>query len=256
MFMRVVFVAALASFLSCAYCFAAESQPLDNYYGWNRTHNMWANVALTEVQNGVTAFYQIHERWPTSWQEVTSSGLWNVPLRGYDNSFIDPDDRRCNSFGDLYYDGGSNPPKIHFWHVATGGNLIETVTLTAPETLHQRLLTIEARFSDTSILTALGDGRRPIVYGIETEIRRALPLYKDLYGNCPMTFADLLKSGLAPINESSVNPLTGKPYKGDGGANDFKYVYYPQSKTGTGSSSFLLYLVNADGSKPKVIFSL
>lgn len=233
---------------------ASDITPASTYPGWNRTGTMWTNVALHQVQTGVTLFYQVYERWPSSWREVTSSGLWQTPLRGYDNSTVDPDDGQVNGFGDLYYNPQQDPPRIHFWHFAAG-NGIETVILSKPQTLRNRLNELDAHYGDTSVSSSLGEERRLILYGVTEGIRRTLPIYRDLKGNYPMSFSELLQSGLFPIDRRSVNPLTGAAFTGNGAANDILYRYFSQSETPSGQPSYMVRPIEADGNPPEVIFT-
>jgi hypothetical protein len=177
----------------------------------------WKDVAFVQVQRGVKAFYKVYERWPASWKEVAESRIYQAPLYGPQFQVIDPDDKRADFYMDIVYQPGATPKVYTF---AGSKHYISNVK--APEPYSGCLPRFAGYFPEFDSNYYLADQRRLKMLAIVFLLDLALADYYDAHGRVPETLEQLFSSGFSPINETSVNPLTGRRFRFDGSANDFR----------------------------------
>jgi hypothetical protein len=137
---------------------------------------------------------------------------------------VDPDDRSLDFHGDVYYEAPSQSGqagKIHslkglsgatiaYQDIWTGNTLVET-------------LQAFAQVREVNLNKYLNDVRWLKFISIRQEVRMAIDRFHRIRLRYPRDVAELLQSGLTPIDSDSVNPLTGQPFYLDGRALDFYY---------------------------------
>jgi hypothetical protein len=229
--------------------------PDQSYLGRQKGSHAFVNVASHNVQVGLLMFYRLKERWPTSWQEVAVSGIWQTPLLGYKNESIDPDDRRLDFWGDVQYDPSSDPPRVISLSFINGAVKNEHVVMRPIRTYRELFKKIDDSEGGNRYSALLADKQRMLQFSIIGGIRRNLSFYKDIHRDYPRTFREFLESGLGPIDTGSRNPVTGLPFGGLGKPNDILYVYKPSVSKGQLTGSVKLVHILANGSEPQFGFS-
>ena len=197
----------------------------DDYAGINVERNSVTDIAALQMQIALQYYYKIYEHWPTSWQDIVDVGIFQVPLRGFHNEVIDPDDSKLDFEGDLFYDAlSSTGDKAKIRELI----LIDGMSINYIDVPHY------ATYNEQ--LTALADYVSYAPWFLERPERlRYLAIlgmcnaqllqYYHVHEHYPYTWADFINSGLAPVSWSSVNPLTGNPFYGDGRSSDVYYEY-------------------------------
>ena len=191
---------------------------------------------MYEVQDGVflfttptwmavapAAYYKVYGEWPEAWSAIVNAGLFQVPLKGAMGETIDPDDESFDFNGDMayHYRGPQTKPLIQ--NAGTRGGL----------TVHAEEVT-DAPYSYADYLTDFGydeDVYGPLIEqpdrlkmcALQRMLLGAVGWFSRTHGRVPLTWNELITSGLTPIDEHSVNPITGGPFYGDGRANNFLY---------------------------------
>jgi len=180
--------------------------------------------------DGIQAYYKVYSQWPANWQAVRDTGLVQVLLHGPNGQVIDPDDSALDFPGDIRYLGsheGKPPSLVKLCDF--DGMYTRTIRIAAPVTY---LELIQAAPPEVVELygPAAQDVNRRIQWGIAGILEDSLMYYYIAHDrHVPPSFDDLLASGLTPIDATSINPLTGTRFFGDGRPNDFWFEPYGDS---------------------------
>jgi hypothetical protein len=224
---------------------AAAQAPRDGYPGVGLDGELHY-IALNKVMLGTYCFHKVYARWPVDWAEVRDSGIVQVPLMGFDLQEIDPDEASVTEFGDLHYayDPTTGNATVHV-AVNKGGFAIEHHPLSAGRTYQQWFAIFDEGHaslgiqSDSYVSRYSEDTDKLRQFAILNQIYSNLELFKSIKGDYPHTIAEFLRSGLGPVDDSSINPVTGLPFRFDGSPNDIFYRYVP-------GGSFMLKHVDSD----------
>lgn len=193
---------------------------------------------LHEVQEGVflyttptwlavapVAYYKVYGEWPENWSAIADAGLFQVSLASASGEPIDPDDGSFDFNGDMayHYRGPQTKPLIQ--RAGARGGLIVQAEEVA-----------DAPYSYAHYLTNFGYEEQAELYGPLVEQPERLKMFalqrmlifavgwfSRLHGRVPLTWKEFMTSGLTPIDEHSVNPITGGPFYGDGRASNFLF---------------------------------
>jgi hypothetical protein len=197
-------------------------------------------LAVGHLVTGTVSFYDLHGRWPNSWSEVVAAGLIQCKLVGFGMEALDPDDGQLDAFGDIVYIAPSGTGSAQY---STLKNSItpqpDLITLNAPTIA---LRTAFAQSGKDSLMNAASSEARMAQILLAHNMTTSLNEYYATTGEWPQSWQAFLQSGFAPIDSNSVNPLNGQGIKGDGSANDFKFV--------VASNHCCVYATDADGSTP------
>jgi hypothetical protein len=221
-----------------------------SYPGWMSGHTGFTDLAFAQVMSGVQSYSRVYGHLPTSWAEVVNAQIWQTPLIGLNFEQIDPDDGRLDFFGDVLYSPLSNPPSLmtlsYFGErkLSTQGQQVTVLPSYASEFGKVG----EAYVPEVAAM--LGNDKLLRQFAILRGIQHSLNLYTVIHGHQPVTLAEFLASGLGPINEHSINPVTGLPFKGDGSANDILYKSYVGQSNAVG-----LFHVDSTGKTPNKTFN-
>ena len=208
---------------------------------------------------GARQFYLAFGRWPASWREVVDSGLFQARLIAADGHEVDPDSAAPLAEGEARY----LPP-------AKEGEAAQVGTLLDPEAGEKQQalevpLTYKDMFNAMYLLqedpavakqmrdyfdAVLADDKRVLQFAMGGMLEQGLGLYKSIHGDYPPDWAAFIASGCSPVGASAINPATGQPIKGDGGAGDYSYKYYPPGAGETRGKYYFSH-VDADGTAPK-----
>jgi len=78
-------------------------------------------------------------------------------------------------------------------------------------------------------------------------MRQGISNFQAVHGRIPRDWDELVDSGLGPIDRQSLNPVTLKPFAGDGSPDDLIYVV--TGDAARGRQSWLLRAVDKDGNQ-------
>jgi len=170
---------------------------------------------------------------------VVAEGLVQVPLTTTAGLAINPDDGRLDYLGDAMYmpPAGSSPPSIEIM-VEIGDGMIHEKEISLPRSYSERFSTWMPQFNSLA-----GDFNRLKQFAIVHQLSNAVLYHSGKYGEPPQSWDELLASEYSPIDHSSINPLTGDVFHGDGRANDILYEYL-------GDGFVTLLPVNESGETP------
>jgi len=224
-----------------------------DYPGRGPGGNIIIDVAHHYTQRGLIYYYKLHGDWPQSWQQVRDEQLFQVDLVAYGGDLIDPDDSSVGFFGQVYYDSysshNSSNGKAHLREqLIHNGPIIKLVHVEPPVTYADLFAKMDQAFGEEQFTPLLNEPGQMRFFALLGMIQGGIGLYDRIYGHPPYTWQDYLDSGLAPIDENSVNPLTGGHIYADGRANNFIYKYIEDMDT------FYFRHILHDGSEPTVGF--
>lgn len=230
--------------------------PAWDYYGWQDNHDGFLNVAQSQVQIGIQMYSRVYGRLPTSWAEVTGAGLWQVPLVGFNLELINPDDGRLDFAGDVAYQPFTNPPTIACL-VLDGYNkpVPQSIEVGPTQSFKDYFDWVKTVYPDAPTDKILSDPKKLQQFAIIRGLKLTISTYRDIHGDYPKSYSELVSSGLGPISWTTINPVTDSHFKGDGSPGDLLYRYYPASEMKDGKSSFLLQHVESDGSTSRFGYS-
>ena len=260
--MKLFLVAALCAIAVCvnssaglcsrAFADEGDGSPRSPYYDLNYLGNspsggMHVDLAYTKVQLGAIYYYRIYGVWPAKWSEVVSAGLVQVPLLGWKMEVIDPDDGEPAFNSDISYIPSADqakPPQIAEL-LTRDEPQVRYTTLGVPHTYSQSLGAVSKHFDVSEYEDCLSNDKCLRMFAILGIVKSTLETYRELHGSYPSNWSEFLASGIGPIDEGSINPMTGERFYGDGRANDILYERLAPD-------SFRLIHVKANGEKPKL----
>jgi hypothetical protein len=175
------------------------------------------NIAQAQADIAIKQFYRVYERWPNNWQEVKDSLIFQSDLIGRQMQVIDPDDGNVDFKWDVVYEGGSSP-RIH---TLLGDGKVKTYVLQRPDTYREWLPNVQKQHPTFDANYYLSDKKRLAMVSIMVQLQAySFTEYFDHHKEWPKSVSAVLAEGYSPIKAGSTNPLTGKPFKFDGSAND------------------------------------
>jgi hypothetical protein len=180
----------------------------------------WKNVALQSLSLAVIAYYRVHERWPKDWKEVKSSGIFQQDLFGPEFQPVSPDDGKLDFEYDVFYRLEGGVPTI----LSMAGGKAITSQIKTPKTYRQKLTAWASKFPQYDANYWLNDPKRLVHLAHMMQLQQAVREYTNTNNRKPTTVQEILTSGWSPLSETSKSPYSGKPYRFDGSANDFKFV--------------------------------
>jgi len=204
---------------------AAPDNPMSGSFESAEVEGLYLYPTATWLLAAPVAYYKVRGEWPETWSAIVVDELFQVELRSVDGQVIDPDDESFDFNGDAayLYRGSQNKPLIQ-----TAGSR-EGMSVRGEEVL-------DAPYSYAEYLNDFGYEDNQDIYGPLIEQPEYLKLfairsmliycvgwYSRIHGHVPETWDEFISSGLTPIDENSVNPVTGGPFFGDGRANDFMF---------------------------------
>jgi hypothetical protein len=201
------------------------------------------DVAYYWTSNMPALYYSTYETWPVSWQAIVDSGIFTAPLLSTRGRNINPDDGKLDFAGDIQYmfKGAQEPPMLA--QLLKNGRVkyLRFSDRTKPLTYSERWKKGPAGYPEAmwkaTGLTELGANRaRYQQMAVQSAFHSAASLHLLIHGGY-CDWNALQASGLSPHAPGTINPLTRKPWKGDGSPNDLLYIY---SKDGVidGRASF------------------
>ena len=228
-----------------------------DYPGWIKQGESFLDFAGGNITWGLVYYYRAFGHWPNRWQDVVAAGIHQVPIIALSGDVINPDDGKFDCLGDVYYfPPNANSPDAFIAKLSPNeGYRVKYTRVPVPDTFEKQFGDFfmndeaSARFDRQSYVywTATAERRRFLaILGV---VDKCMPNYYYVHGDYPQTWQQFATSGLSPIDQSSVNPLTGGPFHGDGRALDFQYTYYPADKA-TQQSSFTILPVDENGKTP------
>jgi hypothetical protein len=195
---------------------------------------------VTAIEWGLQGFYKVNGRWPSNWKEVRQSLIYQTDLYTVDDKRrrIDPDDGSLDFAGDIVYVPRSFPFLIY-----KGKVLPQHVRLVPPQEYKQSLPLVEQGFRTGAHINwqprvsrnygfradkFLSNKDRLVQLAILGELRELSDESMHQLGFTMFTIDNLLKAQGSPIDRSSTNPVTRKPFKFDGSANDVMVMNGPE----------------------------
>jgi hypothetical protein len=175
---------------------------------------------------GISAYCRAFGEFPESWDRVVDAGLVQIEMTSFDGTPVDPDDGVMNFPGDYYYmpPTENDGPRIAFMDANTESQ-IKVLDIYPPITYEEYFSVLSLSDGETATLhSALSDDRQVAVFAIVGLCRTGLQHYKHKYGEFPRSWQEFINSGFAPVDNHSVNPLTGRPFAGDGSNGDLLYT--------------------------------
>jgi len=229
-----------------------------DYPGWNTSHDFFYHRSDSMVRWGLFYYYRIYGTWPDTWQAVVDEGIYQAPLTGFSNdNIVTPDDPVMRFAGDCYYDvdQAGDTARVSVVRYLDGMHY-EFYNISPPKRTYDEFLPLldETLLRGTpTMVYYLDDINWLRFFAIMGMIDKCISDYKILHGDFPHDWAEFMASGLAPIDENSVNPLTGGSFFGDARSNDFGYTYMPAKDDHP--AYYLLIPVKADGTMLEARFS-
>ena len=223
-----IFVITGLAFVLCWNSALADDLFNTDYPGLGEHGNVLI-VANSQVRDAIAAYQLVKGELPHTWQDVLNSGLFDSSLRGFNMEIIDPDDSSIDFKGDIYLDSitlkeaSGDLLLFTFWS-PTSNNItrskIERVE-SYREVLQRVADTLELEPEQSQIIDSwLEDEAQLIQFGHLHQLFLALDDFRKIHGNLPDDLKELVKSGVGPLTETSVNPVTGEIYRFDGSSGD------------------------------------
>jgi len=205
------------------------------------------DVALHDVQIGLIVFYRVYGRWPASWHEAVSAGLFQCELPAFNGGSINPDDSSLDFVGDIFYDPNVDANKRVRLHrlASIEGYVVRQIVEDVPSTYSELYPSVDREFGVEYYSLMLAEDNLLRLQAIGSFVRQNIHLYKEVHGSFPSSFTEFLHSGLGPISDLSINPVTGSQFFGDGREFDF---YYEQVMP----DSYVLIVTGDSGAFPAV----
>jgi len=210
--------------------------------------------AMTWMLEAPRAYFRVFETWPETWGTIEQAGLIQVELLNPEGGTFDMDDHTWNGMTDYHYvyQGTGKCPMIMTATKANSNKVIHAVLDEPAKTYlewfewasgfaRERAAVTNADYSDYNDFTEYeGDQQLLSLFAIRDLLDVSIGWYCSLHKQPPKTWKELMESGLAPIDENSINPKTGERFKGDGSPYDFEYRLSEDGK-------YFLRVVDRDG---------
>lgn len=200
-------------------------------------------ISYGNALSATMRYYMVYGRWPGSWEDVRTAGLCLTETRTPAGRPVDPDDGSLDFDDDFIFqpplDG--KPPHLVLRLDASESGIIDQAVPT-PLTYSDVLGRLEEGNPGYDLVNSyLSDPARLTQWAIAGQLTHRIQTFRYLKGRFPKTLDEFLASGMAVVDTTSINPLTGRTYAGDGSANDFYYEYIDDEVTPT------IHPMDADG---------
>jgi hypothetical protein len=184
------------------------------------------------VANCLQVYYAYAGHWPASWDEIEQSGIHQVALVNSAGISIDPDVYEIPVAGETVWmsgneQNGSYVLEIYLPQDNTGSaspDWQKPWVIDASKTYDQKFPRYdelnEQRGLDVRWTPHLANDARLRQFAITGLISDAFLQYHLNFGKYPTSMSQLIDAGYSPVDWSSINPLTNKPFRFDGSAND------------------------------------
>jgi hypothetical protein len=199
-------------------------------------------MAAHWIQHGAMYYRAEHGIWPESWRAVIDDGLFQATLYSPFGDVIDPDDGSIDHPCDAVYNQNGLDAKVLKNVVLRVPSRIETVDIFPMESYESVFSALSVSKPETNPGEILDDPRHLKLCAMAGMLRVSLEDFYTLRDRYPATLHELTHSGIGCFGSDSLNPLTGKPFEGNGRPLDFLYEVY--------DGGFSLNPVLADGSLP------
>ncbi len=242
----VVFLAALVVFLA-GYLALLLWAPfaLKSHLGpVNPVSGKTIDLSHSWIQIGTMQYRAVHGRFPEHWSEVIKEGLVQAPLLTLDGKPIDPDDGRIDYPGDMIYLLGNDGEAVLRHSVLLGGQGKITDFKIFAKPSYLKILGSPVAPEHAGDLASNQQAQRLRMMGFAGVYRLAAEDYRSIYDRYPKSFEELADSGVCPLPTGSINPISGRPFKGQGADWD---VLFDLSTTG----ELWITPVFADGERPE-----
>ena len=225
----IIFVVIL--FLSLSTANAEDFPQYHPDYPGNGANDSHFYVGMQSVKLGVFYFHKVFERWPDSWQEVKDSGIFQADIPGFDMQPLDPDNPELTEYGQIYYEPASDADSNPVIHTAVyiGGFKIRS----EPANGYMPVYRIQFRDYDADLTDKMETEFRYSKYmDDEDQLKQFailgimfsnINLFRTIKGRLPNTMQEFMASGMSPVDENSINPVTGQPFRFDGSVGDVLY---------------------------------
>ena len=220
------------------------------YPGRDDTTGTTIDVSLGNVQLGAVYYRKVFGVWPASWAQVRESGIFQVQLPAMPGGNIDPDDQQLDFFTDIHYlySPANSDPIVLVREDLISGNRIESIKINPTATYSEFLAGLREGGTTEEYAQYENDQEMLKLFAILGIASQDLSTFHKLHQRYPHDWREFMQSGIGPIDEHSINPVTHRAFEGHGGPGD---VYYEQ----TSKDSFWLHHVNRDGSYPTFTFT-
>ncbi|MEZ5338977.1 MAG: hypothetical protein R3F46_12025 [bacterium] len=211
----------LTMILSLAVSFAGEQGTISEKYPGNGSE-ITVRLADALVSTGARCFYRAYGRFPDNWDEVVASGIGSTSLMGYQLEMINPDDPTLNFPGDVYYENNRGTAFVHC--MSLDGSQ-ERIRLQIPSTYEATLLQMQDSMALTDdqrsrVLQIISDENQLQQFAILGSFSRSIELFRTIHDRYPSDLQEFLSYGFSPVADTTLNPVTGVPFKFDGSAGD------------------------------------
>src|SRR5690606_2646904 len=174
------------------------------------------------VSNGARCYYRANGRFPDNWDEVVASGIGSKYLVGYQLEKINPDDPTLNFPGDVYYENNRGTAFVHC--MSLDGSQ-ERIRLQIPSTYEATLLLMQDNLELTvdqksRVSEIISDEYQLQQFAILGSFSRSVELFRTIHDRYPADLQEFLNCGFSPVTDTTINPVTGVPFKFDGSAGD------------------------------------
>jgi hypothetical protein len=188
-------------------------------------------IGMQSVKLGLFYFHKVYERWPSSWQEVRDSGIFQAEIPGFDLMPLNPDNSEITDYGQVYYSPPSNPesnPVVMTAEYLNGFHI-------RVEPANGYMKTYAVSFRDYDEHNADKPGREAIyssylndenllkLFAILGIMTQNIGLFQNVNGHLPVDMQEFMASGFSPVDANSINPVTGQPFRFDGSVGDASY---------------------------------
>lgn len=179
---------------------------------------------VSYVSAAVECYYKAYGRWPANWQEVVDTGMIQVDLVTPTGQVIDPGDGELNFRFDVVYMGvdtkasASRPPALVLTQVAAAPKGPNTHHVPVPPTYRERLMATASYIDRPWQPYVEEDGLRLMMAA--SMLQTALLAFNMANGRWPTSVDEFFASGMSPLDQQSVNPVTGELFRYDGSPND------------------------------------
>jgi hypothetical protein len=182
---------------------AAAAEPINN----------GLDVGRFYVEYGAMAYHYAFGSWPTKWSQVRDAGIVQVPIISAYGGEVDPDDGTLDFVGDFFYTWtGSGLPSITARYEPNPEPV--TSPLSDPSQWSSKFLSDSGTASSAELIQ---------LQRVQSLVTTGIMFFTHIEGRVPQSWSEFIDSGLTPIDSASINPLTGRPYAGDGLPGDYLF---------------------------------
>lgn len=186
---------------------------------------MTISVANAMLASAARYYYRAYGEFPATWQDLRQSGLQDAPLVGFQMQAIDPGDASLDFPGDVYFENRDGAGILHSMEL--NGEASE-ILLGIPQSYAEQFSKLSEMLPMTEVQARrfreyAADEKQLLQFAMLGSISRSLMIYPDVHGSAPATLDEYMNSGLCPITPSTINPVTGVPFRFDGSPGDITF---------------------------------